>query len=177
MYIALISHVSKIKWSEVAQACPILCDPMDCSLPGSSVHRIFQARVLAWVVISFSRHASKVMLKFLQAIVQHYVNWELLDVQAGFRKVRGMREQHSLDHRKSKGISEKKKSTSASLTRLKHLIVRITTNWKILKEMGILDHITCLLRSLYVSQEATVRTLHETMNWFKNRKGAQGSIL
>ena len=43
--------------------------------------------------------------------------------------------------------------------------------------MGILDHVTCLLRSLYVSQEATVRTLHETMDWFKNRKGAQGCIL
>ena len=108
MYIALISHASKVKWSEVAQACPTLCDPMDCSLPGSSVHRIFQARVLEWVVISFSRHASKVMLKFLQASVRHYVNWELLDVQVGFRKGRGMREQHSLDHRKSKGISEKK---------------------------------------------------------------------
>ena len=72
---------------------------------------------------------------------------------------------------------QKKKSASASLTRLKHLIVRITKNWEILKEMGILDHVTCLLRSLYVSQEATVRTLHETMDWFKNRKGAQGCIL
>ena len=49
----------KVKWSEVAQSCPTLCDPMDCSLPGSSVHRIFQARVLEWVAISFSRGSSR----------------------------------------------------------------------------------------------------------------------
>ena len=47
------------KWSEVNQSCPTLCDPMDCSLPGSSVHWIFQARVLEWVVISFSRGSSQ----------------------------------------------------------------------------------------------------------------------
>ena len=47
--------------SEVAQSCPILCDPMDCSLPGSSVHGIFQERVLEWVVISFSRGSSQPM--------------------------------------------------------------------------------------------------------------------
>ena len=46
------------KWSEVAQSCPTLCNPMDCSLPGSSIHRIFQARVLEWVAISFSRGSS-----------------------------------------------------------------------------------------------------------------------
>ena len=47
-----------IKWSEVAQLCPTLCDPMDCSLPGSSIHGILQARILAWVAISFSRGSS-----------------------------------------------------------------------------------------------------------------------
>ena len=47
------------KWSEVAQPCPTLCDPMDCSLPGSSVHGIFQARVLEWIAISFSRGSSQ----------------------------------------------------------------------------------------------------------------------
>ena len=47
-----------MKWSEVAQSCPTLCDPMDCSLPGSSVHGIFQARVLEWIAISFSRGSS-----------------------------------------------------------------------------------------------------------------------
>ena len=52
-------YYSQIKWSELAQSCLTLCDPMDCSLPGSSVHGIFQARVLEWVVISFSRGSSQ----------------------------------------------------------------------------------------------------------------------
>ena len=67
--------------SEVAQSCPTLCDPMDCSPSGSSVHGIFQARILEWVAISFSNyrtialisHASKIMLKILQASLQQYV--------------------------------------------------------------------------------------------------------
>ena len=54
-----ILTVLKVKGSEVAQSCPTLCDPMDCSLPGSSVHGIFQARVLEWVAISFSRDSSR----------------------------------------------------------------------------------------------------------------------
>ena len=53
----------------------------------------------------------------------------------------------------------------------------ITTNWKILKEMGIPEHLTCLLRNLYAGQEATVRTRHETMDWFQIGKGVrQGCI-
>ena len=60
----------------------------------------------------------------------------------------------------------------------KPLTVRITTNWKILQEMGIPNHITCLLRNLYAGQEATVRTLHATADWFQIRKGVcQGCIL
>ena len=74
------------------QWCPTLCDPMDCSLPGSSIHGIFQARVLEWGAIAFSAHASKVMLKILQARLQQYVNREP-DVQAGLRKGRGTRDQ------------------------------------------------------------------------------------
>ena len=54
-----IRSQGKVKESEVAQSCPTLCDPMDCSLPGSSVHRIFQARILEWVTISFSRGSSR----------------------------------------------------------------------------------------------------------------------
>ena len=69
--------------------------------------------------------------------------------------------QHPLDHRK-KQENSRKTSTSASLTMLKPLIVWITTNLKILQEMGIPDHLTCLLRKLYGGQEATVRTGHET---------------
>ena len=69
-------------------------------------------------------------------------------------------------------------SISASLAMLKPLTVWITTNWKILKEMGIPDHVTCLLRNLYAGQEATVRTRHRSVDWFKIGKGVcQGYIL
>ena len=67
--------------------------------------------------------------------------------------------------------SSRKTSTSASLTMLKPLTVWITTNWKILKEMGIPDHLTCFLRNLYAGQEVTVRTEHGTIDWFKIGKG------
>ena len=87
--------------SEVAQSCPTLSDPMDCSPPGSSVYGIFQAGVLEWGATAFSNYctvillsyASKVMLKILQVRLQQYMNWELPYVQAGFRKGRGTREQ------------------------------------------------------------------------------------
>ena len=72
----------------------------------------------------------------------------------------------------------RKTSTSASLTTLKLLTAWITTNCKILKENGILDHLTCLLRNLYAVQEATVRTRHRTTEWFQIGKGVrQGCIL
>ena len=67
--------------------------------------------------------------------------------------------------------SSRKTSTSASLTTPKPLTVWITTNWKILQEMGTPDHLTCLLRNLYAGQEATVRTGHGTMDWFQIGKG------
>ena len=83
----------------------------------------------------------------------------------------------------SSGSSKKQESSretsiSALLTMPKPLTMWITTNWKILKEMGIPDHLTCLLRNLYVSQEATVRTGHGTTDWFQIGKGVhQGCIL
>ena len=74
--------------------------------------------------------------------------------------------------------NSRKTSTSASLTMPKLLTMWITTNWKILKEMGIPDHLTCLLRNLYAGQEATVRTEHGTTDWFQIGKGVrQGCIL
>ena len=74
--------------------------------------------------------------------------------------------------------SSRKTSTSALLTMPKPLTVWITTNWKILKEMGIRDHLTCLLRNLYAGQEATVRTELGTTDWFKIEIGVcQGCIL
>ena len=74
--------------------------------------------------------------------------------------------------------SSRKTSISALLTMPKPLTVWITINWKILKEMGISDHLTCLLRNLYAGQEATVRTRHGTTDWFQIGKGVhQGRIL
>ena len=74
--------------------------------------------------------------------------------------------------------SSRKTSISALLTTPKPLTVWITRNWKILKEMGIPDHLTCLLRNLYAGQEATVRTGHGTTDWFQIGKGGhQGCIL
>ena len=98
-------------------------------------------------------HASKVMFKILQARIQQYMNRELPDVQAGFRKTRGNRSncQHLLDRRKSKRVPEKH-LFSALLTTPKPLTVDHNKLWKILKEMGIPDHLTCLLRNLYAGQ-------------------------
>ena len=82
------------------------------------------------------------------------------------------------DGSSKKQESSRKTSASALFTMLRPLTVWITTNWKILKEMGIPDHLTCLLRNLYTGQEATVRTGHGTTNWFQIGKGVhQGCIL
>ena len=72
--------------------------------------------------------------------------------------------------------SSRKTSTFALLTTPKHLTGWITTNWEILKEMGIPDHLTCLLRNLYVGEEATVRTGHGTTDWFQIGKGVFQAI-
>ena len=107
------------------------------------------------------------------------MNRELPDVQAGFIKGRGTRDQIA----NIRWIIEKAKEFQKNiyfclLTMPNLLTVWITTNWKILKEMGITDHLTCLLRNLYVDQEVTVRTGHGTTDWFQIRKGVrQGCIL
>ena len=100
------------------------------------------------------------MLKILQARLQQYVNHGIPGLQAGFlKRQRNQRSdcQHLLDHRKSK-MSSRKTSISALLAMPKPLSVWITTNCAKFLEMGILDHLICLLRSLYAGQEATVRT-------------------
>ena len=92
-------------------------------------------------------HASKVMLKILQARLQQYVNRELQDAQAGFRKGRGTRDQVAnicWIIEKAREF-QKKLSTSTSLTMLKPLTVWLTTNWKILNKTGKPDHLNCLL--------------------------------
>ena len=71
--------------SEVAQSCPTLCDPMDCSLPGFSVHRIFQARVLEWVAIAFSRGSSPPRDRTLVSHIvgRHFTLWATREAQSG----------------------------------------------------------------------------------------------
>jgi len=106
-------------------------------------------------------NASKVMLKILQARLQQYMNCELPDVQAGFRKGRGIRDQIANIRwiiEKAREFS-RKMPTSASLTILKPLMVWVTANCGQFQEMGIPDHLTCLIRNLYAGQEATVRTV------------------
>ena len=113
-------------------------------------------------------HASNVMLKIHQVRFQQYMNQELPDVKAGFRKGRGTRGKMptSVGSQKKQG-NFRETSTFASLTTLKPLTTWITTNWENLKEMGIPDYLTCLLRNLNAGQEARGRTRHGTMDWFK----------
>ena len=103
------------------------------------------------------------MLKILQVRLQQYVNCELPDVQAGFRKGRETRDQiANILWIIEKAREFQKNIFFCFLTMPKPLTVWITINWKNLKEMGIPDHLTCLLRNLYAGQEATVRTGHGT---------------
>ena len=110
------------------------------------------------------------MLKILQARLEQHVNNELPDVQAGFRKGRRARDQISNIYwiiQKARKF-QKKTSTSALLTMPKTLTVKITTNWKILQEMGITEHLPCFLRNMYAGQEEIVRTEHgktDVQNW------------
>ena len=125
-----------------------------------------------YCVIALIPHTSKVMLKILQVRLQQFMNWELPDIQAGFRKGRGTEIKLPTSVGSSKKQeSSRKTSTSALLTTSKPLTVWITTNWKILQKMEIPGHLTCLLRNLYSGQEATVRTGHGTKDWFQIGKG------
>ena len=106
------------------------------------------------------------MLKILQARLQQYVNRELPDVQAGFRKGRGTRGQTVNIH----WIIEKAREFQKNICFIDYAkafdCVDHNKLWIILKEMRIPDHLTCLLRNLYAGQEATVRTEHGTTDWF-----------
>ena len=117
------------------------------------------------------------MLKIHQPRLQQNVNHELPDVQAGFRNARGARDQIAHIH----WIMEKAREFQKNFCFIDYTksFVWITTNSKkILKEMGIPDHLTCLLRNLYAGQEATVRTGHGTTDWHQIGKGVcQGCIL
>ena len=120
------------------------------------------------------------MLKILQARLQQYMNCVLPDVQAGFRKGRGTRDQIANIH----WIIEKEREFQNNIylcfigCAKPFDCVDHNKLWKILQEMGIPDHLTCLLRNLYTGQEATVRTRYGTKDWFQIGKGVcQGCIL
>jgi len=108
------------------------------------------------------------------------VKCELPDVQAGFRKGRGTRDQVSNIHWIIEKAREYQKNISFCFVDYAKAVKCVDHNklWKILKEMGIPDHLTCLLRYLYAGQEVTVGTGHGTTDWFQIRKGVcQGCIL
>ena len=123
-------------------------------------------------------HSSKVMLKVLKAMLHQYVNHELPDIQAGFRKGRGTRDQIA----NICWIIEKAKEFQKNIYfcfidyAKAFDCVDHQKLWKILKEMGVPDHLTCLLRNLCAGQEATVRTGHGAKDWFQIGKGSTSRL-
>ena len=119
------------------------------------------------------------MLKILQARLQQYMNQELPDVQDGFRKGRGIRDQIANIRWIMEKAREFQKNIDFCFIDYAKAFDCVDHNklWKILKEMGILDHLTCLLRNLYAGQESTVRTGHGTTDWFQIRKGVCQSCI
>ena len=132
-----------------------------------------------YCTIALILHASKVTLKILQARFQQYMNQELPDVQGAFRKGRGTRDQIAnmcWIIKKARGLQ---KNIYFCFTDYVKAFDSVDHNklWKILQEMEMPDHLTCLLRNLHAGQEATVRTGHGTTDWFQMGKGGcQGCI-
>ena len=139
---------------------------MDCSLPGSYIHGIFQARVLEWVVIAFSN------LTKLKCFFHNEGNYkegektasrmgENNSKQSNWQRInlKNIQAAHAAQFQKNKWPNQKMEL------------------WKILKEMGIPDHLTCHLRNLYAGEEAKVRTGHGTTDWFQIRKGVHQSCV
>ena len=136
--------------------------------------------MLNYHIVALISHAGKIMLKILQARLQQYVNHELPDVQAGFRKARGTRDQMASICWVIKKAREFQKNIYFCFIDYAKAFDCVDHNklWQILKVMGIPDHLTCLLRNLYAGQEATVRTGHGTIDWFHIGKGVhQGCLL
>ena len=115
------------------------------------------------------------MLKILQAGLQQFVSRELPDVQAGFRKGGGTKDQIANNRWVIEKATEFQKSIYFCFIDYAKTFDCVDHNnlWKILKEMGIPDHLTCVLRNLYTGQETTVRTGHRTTVWFQIRKGVR----
>ena len=125
--------------------------------------------------VALISHTSKVVLKILQARLQQCVNRELPDVQAGFRKGRGTRDQIANIHWVMEKAREFQKNIYFCFIDYAKAFDCVYHNnlWKTLKEIGIPDHLTCLLRNLYAGQEATVRTGYGTTDWFLIGKGVR----
>ena len=120
------------------------------------------------------------MLKILQVRLQQYVNRELLDVQGGFRKVRRTSDQTANIYWIIEKAREFQKNIYFCFIGYPKTFDCVAHKklWEILKEMGIPDHLTCLLRNLYTGQETTVRIGHRTTDWFQIGKGViQGCVL
>ena len=124
-------------------------------------------------------HVSKVVLKILQTRLQQYVNNEFPYVQAGFRKGRGTRDQIANIHWLIEKATDFQKNIYFCCTDYTKAFDSVDHNklWKILKEMGIPKHLTCLLRKLYAGQEATVRTGHGTSDWFQRGSAVRQSCI
>ena len=124
--------------------------------------------MLIYGTIALISHASTVMLKIIQARLQQYINNEIPVVQAGFTKGRGTRDQISNIFWIIKKAREFKENIYFCFIDYAKAFDCVDYNklWKILKERGIPDYLTCLLRNLYAGQEATVRTAHGTTDWF-----------
>ena len=131
-----------------------------------------------YCTIALISHASKVILKILQARLQQYVNRELPGVQAGFRKGRGTRDQITNIHWIIETAREFQKNIYFCFIDYAKAFDCVDHNkpWKTLKEMGIPHHLTCLLRNLYACQEATVRTGYGTIDSFQIRKGVHQAV-
>ena len=133
-----------------------------------------------YLTIALISHASKGMLKILHTRFQQYVNSELPDVQAGFRKGRGTRDQIANTRQIIKKAREFQKNIYFCFIDYAKAFDCVDHNklWKILQAIGMPDHLTCILRNLYAGQEATLRTGHGTTNWFQIGKVVhQGCIL
>ena len=159
--------VNYFSWYACMLSC-FSCVPMDCSPPGSSF-------------MGFSRHEHWIGFPFPSPTHEsEYMNRELPDVQASFMKGRGTRDQIA----NIRWIMEKAREFQKNIYfcfidyAKAFDSVDHSKQWKILKEMGIPEHLTCLLRNLYAGQEATVRTGHGTIDWFQVGKGVrQGCLL
>ena len=128
--------------------------------------------------IALISYTSKLMLKILQARLQQYINHELPHVQAEFRKARGTRDQiANIPWIMEKAREFQKNIYLCFLDYAKAFdCVDHNKQWEIIKEIGIADHLTCLLRNLYAGQEAIFRTRHGTTDWFQIRKGVVKAV-